>query len=91
MNKRSRFEKWLYWFILSLLVAILLSAFAATAAIWVEIEEDSRKLAERMAEFPPVAVCDLPENFDEVAYQEALDRYYIEQGWVTPLGLIPCA
>ncbi len=81
-NQRRR-EQRVRQFALMALAAILTASVWISAALAVDIEGRAKNRAESAA-----GALDgfLPEDFDEEAYQAALDRYNVEEGLILPLS-----
>ena len=78
LQRRRRRRLW-YAALAALLLALALS-LGFTARLWYDIE------AHPAVYHGPVECLDLPEDFDEEAYEWASYRYNVEQGLILPLS-----
>lgn len=78
LQRRRRRRLW-YAALAALILALALS-LGFTARLWYDIE------AHPVTYSGPVECLDLPEDFDEKAYQRASYRYDLEQGLILPLS-----
>lgn len=78
LQRRRRRRLW-YAALATLILALALS-LGFTARLWYDIE------AHPVTYSGPVECLDLPEDFDQEAYQRASYRYNVEQGLILPLS-----
>lgn len=78
LQRRRRRRLW-YAALAALLLALALS-LGVTARLWYDIE------AHPVTYSGPVECLDLPEDFDQEAYEWASYRYNVEQGLILPLS-----
>lgn len=78
LQRKRRRRLW-YAALAALLLALALS-LGVTARLWYDIE------AHPVTYSGPVECLDLPEDFDQEAYQRASYRYNVEQGLILPLS-----
>ena len=78
LPRRRRRRLW-YAALAALILALALS-LGFTARLWYDIE------AHPVTYSGPVECLDLPEDFDQEAYQRASYRYNVEQGLILPLS-----
>lgn len=78
LQRRRRRRLW-YAALAALILALALS-LGFTARLWYDIE------AHPVTYSGPVECLDLPEDFDQEAYQRASYRYNVEQGLILPLS-----
>ena len=78
LQRRRRRRLW-YAALAALILALALS-LGFTARLWYDIE------AHPVTCSGPVECLDLPEDFDQEAYQRASYRYNVEQGLILPLS-----
>ena len=84
MKNRTRLQRKrrrrLWYAALAALILALALSLGLTARLWYDIE------AHPVTYSGPVECLDLPEDFDQEAYQRASYRYNVEQGLILPLS-----
>lgn len=84
MKNRTRLQRRrhrrLWYAALAALILVLALSLGFTARLWYDIE------AHPVTYSGPVECLDLPEDFDEEAYEWASYRYNVEQGLILPLS-----
>ena len=84
MKNRTRLQRKrrrrLWYAALAALILALALSLGFTARLWYDIETN------RVVYSGPVECLDLPEDFDQEAYQRASYRYNVEQGLILPLS-----
>ena len=84
MRNRTRLQRRrrrrLWYAALAALLLVLALSLGFTARLWYDIE------AHPVTYSGPVECLDLPEDFDQEAYQRASYRYNVEQGLILPLS-----
>lgn len=84
MKNRTRLQRKrrrrLWYAALAALILALALSLGFTARLWYDIE------AHPVTYSGPVECLDLPEDFDQEAYQRASYRYNVEQGLILPLS-----
>lgn len=78
LQRRRRRQLWCA--ALTALILALALSLGFTARLWYDIE------AHPVTYSGPAECLDLPEDFDEKAYQRASYRYDLEQGLILPLS-----
>lgn len=78
LQRRRRRRLWCA--ALAALILALALSLGLTARLWYDIE------AHPVVYHGPVECLDLPEGFDQEAYQRASYRYNVEQGLILPLS-----